>query len=642
MTDTRKNCSMTSDFKSGSRGRPADQLPKPLKDLLNQAENREEAEALRTAWDALAGAENIRTAPPPSEELQNIFRGEYHEPGQQKKRVSPLETVRNTLSSPGQTPVTSTRKGAPIMSATIARLRTCIMNDETARRELLRAGSDQERIQVLVCWGRAFGLPIEAEELRNFFSADSEQELSDDELEMVIGGKSGKNDDDVDPHQIGDNDGSDEADYMDGESWGEFMDGLDGDDTMDGNDGDDGMYGWTGDDSMDGGDGNDALYGEWGDDTMDGGWGQDTVSGGAGDDSMDGGLGNDTMRGGSGDDSMDGGHGIDNMYGGRGDDSMNGGAGHDSMDGGDGNDTMVGGGMSDTSNIMHGGDGNDEMYGGDDEDEMHGDSGADFMAGREGDDEMYAGSGNDSMRGGADNDRMYGGDGDDSMDGGEGNDTLIGDAGDDLLTGGTGGDTFVFANGDGSDTISDFNPDEDRLYLSEAGYDDIEVSSTDGHTTIVFGDTRITLEDTELSKDQVWGLATDSASLNAIMNGSKYNDVINTGEGNDIIDSRDGYDVIDTGAGDDILYGGAGNDRLTGGTGSDTFVFGNDNGSDTITDFNPEEDTLVLYGAEYDDIEVSSEDGNTVVVFGETTITLKGVELTKDQIWSRVSTELDL
>ena len=53
-------------------------------------------------------------------------------------------------------------------------------------------------------------------------------------------------------------------------------------------------------------------------------------------------------------------------------------------------------------------------------------------------------------------DQFTGGDGDDVLVGGADTDTLTGNAGNDFLTGGTESDTFVFGDGDGMDTITDF------------------------------------------------------------------------------------------------------------------------------------------------------------------------------------------
>jgi len=107
----------------------------------------------------------------------------------------------------------------------------------------------------------------------------------------------------------------------------------------------------------------------------------------------------------------------------------------------------------------------------------------------------------------------------------------------------------------------------------------------------------------------------------------------------DIMDGGAGNDTLDGVFGDDILNGGSGDDILTGGEGGDTFVFTAEDGEDTITDFNAEEDTLNFAGAAYDDIRVTTANGNTTIAYGNTAITLEGIEMDKDQIWSRVDTD---
>jgi len=48
------------------------------------------------------------------------------------------------------------------------------------------------------------------------------------------------------------------------------------------------------------------------------------------------------------------------------------------------------------------------------------------------------------------------------------------------------------------------------------------------------------------------------------------------------------------GAGDDTLFSGAGDDTLSGGEGADTFAFSAGDGSDRITDFDVNADSLIL------------------------------------------------
>ena len=97
-----------------------------------------------------------------------------------------------------------------------------------------------------------------------------------------------------------------------------------------------------------------------------------------------------------------------------------------------------------------------------------------------------------------------------------------------------------------------------------------------------------------------------------------------------------GNDTLAGGEGNDMLTGGEGNDILTGGSGADVFVFGTDDGNDTITDFNPQEDQLYFSGAEPGDLGVTTEGGNTIITFGDTTITLEGTEMTEAEVWARV------
>jgi Ca2+-binding RTX toxin-like protein len=102
--------------------------------------------------------------------------------------------------------------------------------------------------------------------------------------------------------------------------------------------------------------------------------------------------------------------------------------------------------LSNTSGIDVGG-GNDRVTGS---------MGDDRIDGGDGKDTLHGGDGDDTLRGGRQDDRLFGGDGDD---------VLFGGAGRDRLSGGDGGDIFAL-DGDGIDTIVDFDAAQgDRLDL---------------------------------------------------------------------------------------------------------------------------------------------------------------------------------
>ena len=81
---------------------------------------------------------------------------------------------------------------------------------------------------------------------------------------------------------------------------------------------------------------------------------------------------------------------------------------------------------------------------------------------------------------------------------------------------------------------------------------------------------------------------------------------------------------------------GDGDDFMDGGSGNDVFAFGPNDGNDTITDFDPQEDHFYFLGAEPGDLGVTTEGGNTIIIFGDTTITLEGTEMTEDEVWALV------
>ena len=321
--------------------------------------------------------------------------------------------------------------------------------------------------------------------------------------------------------------------------------------------------------------GMDIVDGTEHDDTISTLGGTDIVAGGAGDDDIDGGAGNDYLFGDSGADTIDGGEGDDIIFGGSGADTLTGGAGADLIRGGSGADTIEGGEGADI---------------------LLGDSGAD------------------------------------TIDGGAGDDIIYGGTGDDTLTGGTGADTFVFAPGDGTDTITDFDTDDDTINLSMFGddisFDDLTITATsDGTGSIISvpGDTdgetvTITLQGvatTDVTADifefddapdlggKVLGTEGDDNLQGTEVSGGEGDDTITVtgtfmnyahgGEGDDQITGGAGMiDILVGGEGDDTLDGGTGTNYVHGGEGDDTFVIQAGQTSTTIYDFTDGDDQIDL------------------------------------------------
>jgi len=108
--------------------------------------------------------------------------------------------------------------------------------------------------------------------------------------------------------------------------------------------------------------------------------------------------------------------------------------------------------------------------------------------------------------------------------------------------------------------------------------------------------------------------------------------VVTGGNGKQVIDGSLGFEQISGGNGQDLLVGGPG-DVLTGGRGRDTFVFSENFGANTITDFGKGHDTIELDKSQFHNfaavvanaasdghegtlISDPSHSGNTVDLFG--------------------------
>nr|WP_242052639.1 calcium-binding protein [Sphaerospermopsis sp. FACHB-1194] len=295
---------------------------------------------------------------------------------------------------------------------------------------------------------------------------------------------------------------------------------------------------------------------------------------------------------------------------------------NDSLYGTEGNDTLYG--LA----------GNDNLYGNDGNDSLEGGTGNDSLDGNDGNDSLEGGTGNDSLDGNDGNDSLEGGTGNDSLDGNDGNDSLEGGTGNDSLDGGSGNDIYIFNQGDGQDTISDWdtasgntdtirfgtgiNPtditltrDQDNLYLSYATTDKITVKN--------WGSASYQIEKVEFANGITW----DKAKLLTATFMGTVNDDYNYGtEGNETFYGLAGNDILSGNDGNDSLEGGTGNDILFGGSGKDIYIFNRGDGQDTIVDFDSTSGNIDIIrfgtGINPTDITLTRDQDNLYISYGTT------------------------
>lgn len=252
---------------------------------------------------------------------------------------------------------------------------------------------------------------------------------------------------------------------------------------------------------------------------------------------------------------------------------------------------------ADQDQTLSGGAGNDILTGQGGNDAIDGGSGNDLLGGRAGNDMLEGGRGEDWVRGGDGHDTLLGGRGDDDLQGEAGRDLLNGAKGDDALAGGQGGDRLLGGNGD--DTLNG-GAGADRL---RGGTGQDELQGGLGHDRVIGGMGSDAVDGNE-GNDSLWGGRLDTDDHEA--------------------------DFLNGGAGEDVLHLGAG-DYGNGGEGADRFELCDIALGDPvvqITDFDPEEDSLVLlYDAETHadpEISVVTEEGSA-----DATVVLDGVPVAR-------------
>lgn len=352
-----------------------------------------------------------------------------------------------------------------------------------------------------------------------------------------------------------------------------------------------------------GGDHDDLLQGNAEDNVLLGMRGADRLYAAAGNDVLSGGDGNDVLVGQSGSDRLGGQAGNDTLSGNGGNDLLGGGSGNDRLNGGDHNDRLFGG------------NGADRLIGGGGADQLIGNNGNDLVAGQAGGDRLLGGAGNDKLYGGSGGDRIAGQDGHDELDGSTGNDVLAGQGDNDRLRGGIGHDSLY--GGEGTDTLAGGGQND----LLNGGDDEDAVFGGNGADTLIGDDD------------------------NDRLGGGNGDDLLFGGDGADFLTGDRLHDAIYGGEGNDIIIGGGGRDTLYGQLGHDRFVFGPNDGHDTVIGFsanNGEDIDLSGLGdiRNFQDLvnnHVENRGGEAVIVHAGGSITLTGIgvnEIGHDQAYS--------
>ena len=79
-----------------------------------------------------------------------------------------------------------------------------------------------------------------------------------------------------------------------------------------------------------------------------------------------------------------------------------------------------------------------------------------------------------------------------------------------------------------------------------------------------------------------------------VIYGNYGSDLLSGGSGADVIYGGQDNDTMFGGAGSDYLYGNLGDDLMSGGSGLDIFVFGANQGNDTVADFDLTSDFIAI------------------------------------------------
>ena len=381
------------------------------------------------------------------------------------------------------------------------------------------------------------------------------------------------------------------------------------------------------------GDGNDSIYSNYGNNmSVYGGAGNDTVYNYYGNNmTVDGGAGADRVTNYGSNSRIDMGDGNDSVYNYANYTTINGGAGNDSVynyygsyariNVGDGNDTVYNYYSSYSS--LNAGAGNDSIYS--------------YNSDRS---TINAGDGNDTIynydldggtiNGGAGNDYIYGSHWYVSADGGAGNDTITGSFySNSTIAGGTGDDSIVaygsyrlyrYANGDGNDTITNFNVD-DTLQITSGSITSHGHSS--GYYNVNVGNGSIKIQNSGITPLQVRDASGNIYAVNySQSNYTTRKSMTGSSATDAIFNNRASYVTVNSAAGNDTIYNYYGNNSsLNAGAGND-YIY-EMYGSYTTINAGAGNDTIQLSSKHNNVVQYAAGDGNDIIYGFDNTDTLQ-------------------
>ena len=229
--------------------------------------------------------------------------------------------------------------------------------------------------------------------------------------------------------------------------------------------------------------------------------------------------------------------------------------------------------------------------------------------------------------------------GNETLQGAGGNDILVAGTDGTVMTGGAGADLFVMTAGGHTVTITDFDPANDRLDLSDwpmlRDPAQLTLTPTRSGAIITYRDNTLVIQTAAGQPLNGIGAHFDGPDRVLVLGqpvgrsliGSRGNDTLFGDDGNDTIDAGGGHDRVVARAGDDLLYAGWGHDYVEAGTGNDTIwaaggddtIYGNA-GDDVI---GGGDGTDMLWGGDGDDL-----------IFGDAEDDTLGGAAGNDTIWA--------